>query len=164
MFSGATQLTEPHPVQNDENPGTHGFRSRPRTGVFAFRALRLVLALALTLGASGCGESPDAFPAAMDAALASGDPAAVSALLTSDSRALLDVMRDAPHPDGRHPFAMHAPKRPTRTVEVLAPDAETRVLRVNDGERDGEWVLRKEAGAWRLDLAASASRRPFLGL
>lgn len=152
--------------QHHEDPGPLGSSCPKRTGVSSFCRLvagaAAVLLCALAL--SGCGEPPEAFPARMEAALRSGDKEAVRALLSRDSRAMLDTLWDAPHPEGRQPFAIHPPKRPTQLKDVLRQSSDQVVLRVNDGEGDGEWVLRHEAGAWRLDLAATASRRPFLGL
>lgn len=155
--------------QHHEDPGPLGSCCPKRTGVSSF-CRRVVTAAATAavvlslLALAGCGEPPEAFPARMEAALRSGDKEAVRALLSRDSRAMLDTLWDAPHPEGRQPFAMHPPQRPTQLKDVLRQSSDLVVLRVNDGEGDGEWVLRHEAGGWRLDLAATASRRPFLGL
>lgn len=155
------RTAEQRPTQHPTDPDPPRHNRQVRVGVFAFwLAWTLLAGAALT----GCAAGPETLPTQMHAALAAGDGDAVRALLTVESRALLDTLQDAPHPEGRWPFGLHAPTRPTEVLDVQRPDDSTAVVRLRDGELQGEWVLRREAGSWRLDLAASASRRPFLGL
>jgi hypothetical protein len=122
-----------------------------------------LLALCITTAAA-CSAAPETLPAALEAALGAGDEAAIAALLTEDSRTLYATLLDADHPAGRHPFGAHPPKRPTTVVSRTEGSDGSVILRVSDGSAEAEWVLRRESGNWRLDLAATSSRLPFFGL
>jgi hypothetical protein len=134
----------------------------PRVGVVAFLRARVLAGVVICLAA--CAGAPEDLPAALDAARAAGDRGAVEQLLTEDSRALLATMREAPHPEGRDPFGLHTPMRKLEVLQRTDASDGGVILRVSDGEREAEWIVRQEAGRWRLDLAASSTRRAFFGL
>ena len=144
---------------------------------------RALCHVAAVLGAASlalaCTAPPEAFPARIDAALASGDGAAVEALLTRASRPVFAAMQASAEPTGGAPFRIAAPKTPTELVQ-LQPGENAVVLTVRSGAmaKGGamagaggasgpgattrEWVVVKEEGEWRLDLMATSARRPWL--
>ena len=137
--------------------------SRRRRGS---RILGLLAALALFAAPAlfvGCAGPPEAIVPQLEAALRDGDRAAVEALLTEESRGLLDTMLDAPHPESRWPLGLHAPQEPSRVVAVTPSGAGVVTLEVEDAGGKSEWILRQEAGRWRVDLIASSSRRAVWG-
>ena len=94
----------------------------------------------------------------MEAALASGDGDSIGALLTAATRPIVRAaMATAP---AASPLATRAPQQPTEVVAVRAGTASV-VLDVRAGRETRQWVLVREEGAWRLDLMATSSQRPW---
>ena len=107
---------------------------------------------------AGCDDDPAAFPARFDAALATGDARAVAALVTAATRPIVRAaMATAP---AGSPLKLTAPGQRTEVVAVRTGTASA-VLDVRAGAETRQWVLVREDGAWRLDLMATSSRRPW---
>lgn len=111
-----------------------------------------------------CAGAPEAVVPELEAALRSGDRAAVEALLTEESRGLLATMLDAPHPEGRWPLGLHAPAEPSHVVAATPTGTGIVTLEVEDAGGKSEWIVRMESGRWRIDLIASSSRRAVWGM
>jgi len=124
---------------------------------------------------AGCQQSPRAFVAAFDAALASEDPDRVAGLLTPASRPIFRAMIGTPKgpaPDpqtgvaaqaGERPFAPRAPGTPTELLAVRAQSDGSLLLQVSGGEEPREWVVRPTAGVLQLDLLATSARTTWAG-
>ena len=138
---------------------------RRSRGRLAFRALAgdLAVALALGLGVAGCAAAPEAIVAEVESALAARDLQRLDDAVTAESRPLLAAM-NAAAVDSRSPLLAHPPRRPTRIVAVTPAGDGVVALDLEDDRGRTEWVVRQEDGRWRLDLVATANRRPFLGL
>ena len=154
------EIRDPAPARDGRGQGRHAWRGVARKGAFALGGF---VAVALGLGAAGCAAPPESIVAEVEGALASGDLERLDAAVTADSRPLLAAMRAAAIAD-RSPLQAHAPRRPSRIVAVSPAGTGAVALDLEDDRGRSEWVVRQEGGRWRLDLAASATRRPFLGL
>ncbi len=150
------------------DPDDHA-RQLPHLDVGVVRVLaslrRTAVALvACSLVLAGCAGPPEAVVADLELALRSGDRAAVEGLLTEESRGLLTTMLDAPRPESRWPLGLHAPTTPSHVVAVTPGPAGVVTIEVEDATGKSEWVVRLEAGRWRVDLIASSSRRAMWGM
>lgn len=120
----------------------------------------LLLAPAVALLATGCQTPPQDVPAALEAALLKQDRAAVLALIDRASQPLVQATLDSvaarknsPYWLQPHPSAMHV-------VHTEKGDAGLVLTVESDGVKR-EWALVEEAGAWKVDLAGTASRRAW---
>ncbi len=138
------------------------------TGVFRF--LSGCLVIAGTLGLGGCQPGPETFAKRFDAAVATGRIEATLPLLTRNSRAAVEALGQATG-EGANPFTPRAGAAPTKVLGMRAfqdglllqvtRGGASRPDPLSDAAQASEWVLRNEDGAWRLDLIATASRRPL---
>lgn len=139
-------------------------RTASRTGSPPRTAARFVFAVVLSaVGAlsAGCAETPEAFVARFEQALASGDSARVEGLLTPDSRPLYRAMVASAAADGGdNPFAPRPMTRPA-TVRSVVEMEDAVMIRVQAQGIEREWVLARVGGRHRLDLLATSSRRPW---
>ncbi len=130
------------------------------------RPLRGALAVAaLLVAATGCEQSPQEFVLAFETALASGDAERVAPLLTAESRPVFralvatggasDALKD--------PFKPRKPQQSARVGRVVPIDDGV-MIDVHIGEQRREWLLTRVGGRYRLDLLATATRRPWGGL
>ena len=142
-------------------------------GVFRFLLRRVVVAgvvIAGALGLGGCQPGPETFAQRFDAAVETGRIEATLPLLTRSSRALVETLGQATG-EGANPFTPRAGGGPTKVLGMRAfqdglllqvtRGGATNPDPLSDDVQASEWVLRKEDGAWRLDLLATASRRPL---
>lgn len=120
---------------------------------------------ALALALLGCQQSPQEFVVDFEQALQGGDPERVADRLTPESRPvyLAMVAAGAATADRPNPFAPRVPGVSAKVSRVL-PIEDGVVLELNVGDLQREWVLTRAGGRYRLDLLATATRRPYAGL
>jgi len=121
--------------------------------------LRFSLGLLLLALLHGCATPESVVRTAIEAA-ADGDDAAYEGCFTPRSRPMIRAMRRAQTPRPTGGFS-----RATQVHEL--PGGELlwgrRVVRVTDGERQMQLVLKGEAGAWRIDLIDTERRTSSAG-
>ena len=121
------------------------------------RLLARLIPVALAL--ASCQSDPARFPARLEAALASRDPAAVEHLLSRASRPVHAAMASSSQSPLRA-FDTVGPARPVRVVSVQQGEGST-VLTVQAGGVQRDWVLVREDGDLRLDLLATSAHRSW---
>lgn len=139
-------------------------RFRPALRFLSTRAPSRVLSVLAACTATACAQPPETFPERFHAALASGDPAQVTALVERNSRPLVLSMLQVPRGQGPQPYVL--PDAPSAVPRVLRIDAGEAALTLTvsdspDPRRSREWVLVREGGDWKLDLTATAARRAW---
>lgn len=137
-------------------------RDRPARPRGRWRAVALLVALGGLVG--GCLSGPETVVPAIEIALSEGDDDALAAALTASSRPLVGALRALAGGRVDHPMRPRPSRRPTVLQHAQVQLDGSAVVRVSDGERVAEWIVRYEGGRWRLDLLASSSRRAFIGL
>jgi hypothetical protein len=114
---------------------------------------------------TGCATPPEAFVPRFEAALATGQAEQVLPLITAASRPLVGALLAA----GPAELRAQAMRTPLEVVDIRPDDAADAgmgfLLQVRpQGQPAGitrDWVILQEDGQWRLDLAATALRRPW---
>ena len=121
--------------------------------------LLMLVAIAALAGA-GCRTQPAEVPLALERALQRGDRASVLALVDSASRPFVEAAMASAPTQKRSPYLLSRAAHPLRLVRTEAGEAGYVVTVEADGQQR-DWVLLAENGAWKVDLAATASRRAW---
>ena len=121
----------------------------------------VVLAAMSVLGLSACQQTPQEYVGELEQALGSGDVERVAQLLTPESRPVYRALVAAGSATSApSPFAPRSVEGAATVSRVVAIDNGVMIeLRV--GETQREWVLTSAGGRYRLDLLATATRRPY---
>ena len=138
------------------------------------RKLGLFALFVLLTITAGCAQTPQAFVASFDAALASGDVQRVAHHLTPGSRPLYFAMQAvdaAPPPDPATAVANPAGHAAFVPGPIQSKTTFVRAMRDSSGiifkvEADGEvreWVMQQTGTSWQLDLKATSARASFTG-
>jgi hypothetical protein len=127
--------------------------------------VRLGFVCGLTFALLGCQPGPEIFPQRFDAAAGQGLEG-ILPLLTRSSRAAVEALGQSKGAQP-NPFLPSKVAQPTKVLAVRAIEGGV-VLQVSTSDPDtpgdsrkSEWVLRQEDGGWRLDVLATANRRPL---
>ncbi len=114
--------------------------------------------LATTLAA--CHTPPQDVPGALETALLRQDRRAVLALVDHASQPLVEAALNSVASRKDSPYWLQPAPTPTRVVRTETGEAGLVITLESDGvQRD--WALVEEAGAWKVDLAATAARRAW---
>ena len=123
--------------------------------------LRSSQAVTIALLVQGCAPTPQELPARLHSALLRHDTAATLQLVSRASQPLLQAALMV-NPPGQPPYWL-ASAGAAAEPHVLSVDQDEASLRmtveVNGTKR--QWILVQEQGAWKLDLAATASARTW---
>ena len=120
---------------------------------------RRTIGLVLPLWFAGCQRPPEEVPAALEAALAAQDRQAVLALIDRASQPLVEAALVSVARQGS-PYWLAPNATPAHVVKVERGEAGL-VLTVEANGVKREWALIQEAGAWKVDLAATAAHRAW---
>ena len=133
-------------------------RSGTSREIWARQVTRPLLFLLAIL--CSCQRDPADFAQQFDLAVDSGRSEAVAQFLTVGSRPLFRALCAVRGTAKNSPAALGPRSRPTKLVNVQGGE-NTFILTVSAGPLQRDWVLVKEEGEFRLDLFATASRRPW---
>ena len=123
-----------------------------------------LVVLLLSAASAGCQQTPQEFVTDFEWALNSGDQGQVADRLTPESRPIYGALVAAGPAvgEGASPFAPRQGGKPATVSRVLPIDDGVMIeLKIGDTQR--EWILTRAGGRFRLDLLATATRRPYTG-
>ena len=126
---------------------------------------RVLCTSLLALGLSACQQQPQQFVDSLEIAMASGDADRIAAHLTADSRPMFRAMMAVSATDGgdKAPFRIIA-SRQHATIERVVPIEDGVLISLKAGDLSRKWVLTRRGSKYLLDLAATATRRPWGGI